>query len=515
MREAEKKYIWAMPDLSVEALLKKTDDLRLVHWERIIERSKTENGFISKDALDREMKKYAKKENGDYEGFGSTTGGEYFMDHNTVHSRHVGIPVLPNNAEYTVTSRATIFAPRKNKNEVLKVAKEIAEKKGIPVAVSVSGKLVPRIPVQKMYLEMATELHNRLLKEFGDRVRLTAVVGGTGTRNVATVPIKVKADSRGRLKPLVGTFPDMDFFAVIRGVTEEEKERIRKMAREVEKSIAPKYGFSENSYFIDVHRDWGVVDEKDIEGIAHSLHRLKPKIILHGREFYEEIRRNPQFKEREQEEMRRYVEKLGMLSSTLYTQTIANVWRQIKQEKELAEQKLQETPGDKKKEWIARKILAEEMERALQDVIEIYAPLGMNVQQLTEQIEREQVDTAVKETAPKIYRYREFGGKRMYLARKLANNDKETARILAIVESAANIAMERTRQRIKERNNMVEDPRERVLLTHIFRAMKAVQRKMLATAIEDLIRAKEATGRSAIRDGYKYLPEKVYKYPRR
>lgn len=70
-----------------------------------------------------------------------------------------------------------------------------------------------RIPIQKMYLEMASELHNRLLERFGDRVLLTAIVGGTGTRNIATIPTKVKPDKYGKLQPLIGTFPDLDFFA--------------------------------------------------------------------------------------------------------------------------------------------------------------------------------------------------------------------------------------------------------------------------------------------------------------
>ena len=145
-------------------------------------------------------------------------------------------------------------------------------------------------------------------------------------------------------------------------------------------------------------------------------------------------------------------------------------------------------------------------------MIEAYAPLGMDVKSVVEELERKNMDRTVKEAAPKIYKYSEFGGKRMYLARKLANNDKETARILAMIEAASNIAMERASQRIKERNHMVTKPEERILGTHIFRAAKTVQRKVLATAIEDLIRAKIATGRSAMVDGYMHMPEKIYRY---
>gem|GEM_PF-7070317 len=487
----------------MEELIRNKKDLRLEKIEQVIEKSKDEAGKIRIDALNNEIA----------EKFGSSTGGEYFMDHTSVSERRIGIPVLQKNAEYLATSRAVIYAPKKGKNELLSEVKRISKDMGISSVVSVGGKAVTRIPVQKMYLEIAAELHNRLLDEFGDRVLLTAVVGGTGTRNVATIPIKVKADRYGQLRPLIGTFPDLDFFAVIKGIKEDERRRIQEIAHEIESKIAPKYGFSSNSYFVDVHRDYGIVDEKDYEGMAHSLHRLKPKIILHGKGFYENVQKNVVFQRHAEEEARRYAEKLGILSSAVYARTIANVWRQIANEIKDAEEQLKTANGEKKKEIAARKILAEELKNALQDVIEAYAPLGMDVKSVVEELERKNMDRTVKETAPKIYQYSEFGGKRMYLARKLANNDKETARILATIEAASNIALERARQRIKERNHMVSKPEERILGAHIFRAAKAVQRKVLATAIEDLIRAKIATGKSAMVDGYKYMPEKIYRYP--
>ncbi len=287
------------------------------------------------------------------------------------------------------------------------------------------------------------------------------------------------------------------------------------MAREVETKIAPKYGFSDRSYFIDVHRDFGIVDESNLRGAAHSLHRLKPKIILHGENYYEKIRDSEEFQKYDEEEARRYAEKLKILSSSVYVRTIANVWRQIRAEIQNAEREAKEAEQHRRKELLARKILAEELEKSLQDVIARFAPLGMDIEDVIREIEKKKLDKIVAENAPRIYSYEEYGGKRMYLARRLANKDKETARILAIIETANNLAMERARRRIRDLNSMAEKPEDRILTSHVFRAAKSIQRKILATAIEDLIHAKVKTGMSAQADGYKHLPEKIYRYPKR
>ncbi len=280
-----------------------------------------------------------------------------------------------------------------------------------------------------MYLEIASELHNRLIDRFGSRVRLTAIVGGTGTKNVATIPTKIKPDKSGHLKGHIGTFPDLDFFAVIEGITSEEKKEIEKIARSAEQKIAPKYGFSKNAYFIDVHRDHGIVGPEDVEGAAHSLHPLKPKIILHGEEFYETLRKNPEFQKAADEAARQYAEKLRVLSSTIYAKTLSNVWRRIRMERENAERALANADSERDPEEIAelhaRKLMAEEMARALEDVLSAHAPLGFNAHKLVMDLESEKMDPNVRESARQIYNYREFGGKRMYLARNWLTRTKK------------------------------------------------------------------------------------------
>ncbi len=72
--------------------------------------------------------------------------------------------------------------------------------------------------------------------------------------------------------------------------------------------------------------------------------------------------------------------------------------------------------------------------------------------------------------------------------------------------------MERSRRRAQEINSMRREGQPRILQRHLFHAAKYLQRRILATAIEDPIKAKQITGKNARKDGYHHLPVMVKKY---
>jgi len=275
-------------------------------------------------------------------------GAEYYNNSARIVTGHGLLRGVSEGVRDLILSDAAIFLPTRRRwklEEKRKRARtQFVQELGIPMNVVnalytpsegyAENKLVAfakdrietRIPLQRKYIELAARINNRILSdpELRNAVKLFAVVGGTFTRNIATIPVKVRLERRDKKLKVpevyTGVIPDFDPFIVLaHNADPSVKEKIVNIMREEAKALGLMRDLDHE--LVDTSRDM-FAREDELHKIAHSLHDMKPKVIFHGMDVYNRLRKHPQFKEFARAEEEKYKRKLQLIANAVLRDAI-------------------------------------------------------------------------------------------------------------------------------------------------------------------------------------------------
>lgn len=259
-------------------------------------------------------------------------GGEYWTNAHEKKSRKVLVPADAPGFSEAMVADAQIYFPDSRFEEGVKAVKQAMEEGTKARTVAVGGeKPVQYIPYYQKVIEAFVKAHNELVDEFGDRLLLFALRGGMAARNAATTPIKAREVAwwfggyRERPKVIthIGVVPDVDPFVVIRDATGDD---VWRAARIIRKHLA-KAGIPE--MLNDLRLDDGIVSQRDVYALAHSLHHLKPLLVFRGKEFLDKLYRDEEFLRKQLPEAETYWEKIDELDKHWFGKVLRPAMKMI------------------------------------------------------------------------------------------------------------------------------------------------------------------------------------------